>query len=86
MQNIQYRYKNVIFKAMVKTNNFVKHYISATEGTIKQGLYNHKLSFKNRNNASNTSLSSYVWQQKDTDIPPTITREILKQAPAYNKT
>ena len=71
---------------MVKTNNSVKHYIGATEGTIKQRIYNHKLSFKNRNYASNTSLSSYIWQLKDANISPTITWEILKQAQAYNKT
>ena len=53
---------------------------------MKQRIYNHKISFKNRNYASNTSLSSYIWHLKDTNISPTITWEILKQAPAYNKT
>ena len=67
-------------------NNSVKHYIGATEGTIKQRIHNHNLSFKYRNYASNTSLSSYIWQVKDTNISPTINWEILKQAPANNKT
>ena len=31
-------YENVIYKATVKTNNFVKHYIGVTEGIIKQNL------------------------------------------------
>ena len=79
-------YKNIIYKATVKTNNSVKHYISVTEDTIKQRIYNHKLSFKNRNYASNTSLSSYIWHLKDTNISPTITWVILKQPPTYNKT
>ena len=79
-------YTNTIFKATVKTNNSVKHCIGATEGTIKQRIHNHNLSFKYRNYASNTSLSSYIWQLKDTNISPTITWEILEQAPAYNKT
>ena len=79
-------YINTIYKATVKTNNSVKHYIGATEGTIKQRIHNHNLSFKYRNFASNTSLSSYIWQLKDTNISPTITWETLKQAPANNKT
>ena len=79
-------YKNTIYKATVKTNNSVKHYIGAVEGTIKQTIHNHNLSFKYRNYASNTALSSYIWQRKDKNISPTITWEILKQAPAYNKT
>ena len=53
---------------------------------LKQRIHKHNLSFKYRNCASNTSLSSYIWQLKDANISPTITREILKQAPAYNKT
>ena len=32
----KYLYKKVRYKATVKTNNSVKHYIGATEGTIKQ--------------------------------------------------
>ena len=62
------------------------YYINAMEGTIKQRIYNNKLSFKNRNYSSNTSLFSYIWQLKDTNISPTISWEILKQAPAYNRT
>ena len=76
-------YRNIIYKATVKTNNSVKHYIGATEGTIK---HHHNLFFKYKNYASNTFLSSYIWQLKDTNISPTITWEILKQAPAYYKT
>ena len=53
-------YKNIIYKATVKTNNSVKHYIGAAEGSIKQRICNHNLSFKYRNYASNTSLSSYI--------------------------
>ena len=79
-------YTSTIYKATVKINNSVKHNIGATEGTIKQRIHNHNLSFKYSNYASNTSLSSYIWQRKDTNISPTLTWEVLKQAPAYNKT
>ena len=79
-------HKNLVYKATVKTNSSVKQYIGATEGTIKQGIYNHKLSFTNWNYSSNTSLSSYIQHLKDMNISPTITWEILKLAPAYNKT
>ena len=71
---------------MVKTNNSIKHYIGVMESTIKQRIYNHKLSFKNRIYTSNTSLFSYIWQLKNTNISPTITWGILKQALAYSKT
>ena len=79
-------YRNIIYKVTVKTNNSVKHYIGATEGTIKRRIHDHNISFKYRNYASNTSLSSYIWQLKDTNISPTTTWEILKRALAYNKT
>ena len=68
---------------MVKTNNSVEHYIGARDGTIKQRIYNHKLSFKNRNYASNILV---YMAPKNTNISPTIPWEILKQGPAYNKT
>ena len=45
-------------------NSSVKQYIGATESTIKQGLYKHKLSFINRNYSSNTSLYSYIGAPK----------------------
>ena len=53
-------YTNTIYKATVKTNKSVKHYIGAMEGTIKQRIHNYNLSFKYRNYASNPSLSSYI--------------------------
>ena len=34
--------KNVVYRATAKTNSSVKQYIGATDGTIKQGIYNHK--------------------------------------------
>ena len=79
-------YKNIVYKATVKTNSSVKQYIGTTEGTIKQRIYNHKLSFTNKNYSSNTSLSSYIWHLKDLNISITITREILQLEPAYSKT
>ena len=54
------------------------------EGTIKQRIYNHKLSFANRNYSFNISLS--FWCLKDMKISSTITWEIRKLAPDYNKT
>ena len=81
-----YRQKNVVYWATLKTNSSVKQYIVATEGTIKQIIYNHKLSFTHRNYSSNTSLFAYIWHLKNMSISPTITWELLKLAPAYHKT
>ena len=55
-------------------------------GYHKKGIYNHKLSFSNRNYSTNTSLFTHVWHLKDMNISLTITREILKLAPTYCKT
>ena len=82
----KYPQKNIVYRATVKTNRSVKQYIGAMEGTIKQRIYNHKLTFTNRNYPSNTSLSSYIWCLKGINISPTITWEILKLIPHYNKT
>ena len=81
---VKWLYKNVIYQATVKTNS-VTHYFGATECTIKQRIYNHKFSFKNRIRIY-AFLSSCIWQLKDTNNSLTIIWEILKQAPAYNKT
>ena len=66
------QYRNIIYKVTVKTNNSVKYYIGAMEATIKQRVHNHNLSFKYRNYAFNTSISSNIWQIKDTNTSPTI--------------
>ena len=74
--------KNVVYIATAKTNSSVKQYIGATEDTIKQRIYKHKLSFTHRNYWTNISLSTHNWHLKDMNILPTTTREILKLAPA----
>lgn len=75
---------NTIYKAKVSTNNNTMHYIGATEGPFKMRNNNHNLSFNNRKYSNSTTLSTYIWQQKDKNITPTISWEILKKAPAYN--
>ena len=57
--------KSVVYRTTVKTNNPFKQYIGSTEGTIKQGIYDHKLSFTNRNYSTNTFLSIHFWHLKD---------------------
>ena len=76
--------KNVYW-VTIKTKNSVKKYIGATEGTLKQRIYSHKLSFPTEVTQP-MSLSTHIWHLKDMSILPTITLEILKLAPAYSKT
>jgi len=76
---------NAVYRATVKHNSTTKHYIGATEGTLKQRSYTHKLSFTNTNYSTSTSLSTYIWNLKNMNIYPKITWEILKIAPTYNK-
>ena len=78
--------KNVVYRVTVKAINSVKQYIGATESAIKLRIYNHKISFSNRNYSTNTSLSTYIWYLKDMNVSPTITWEILKLTPAYSMT
>ena len=46
--------KNIVYWAMVKTNNSVKQNIGATDGTLKQRIYAQKLSF------SHINYSTYI--------------------------
>ena len=78
--------ENVVYRATIRTNNSIKQYGDETEDTVKQRIYNHKLSFTNRNYSTNTSLSIYIWRLKDMNISRTITWEILKLVPAYSNT
>ena len=60
------RKENVIYKCTAWTpSNEKKVYLGLTEGEFKkQPYYNHMQSFKNKNYANSTTLSSYVWEMK----------------------
>ena len=75
----------MVYKATVRTNNSTKYYISAREGTFKQRIYAHKLSFSNKKYSNNTTLSAYIWKLKDKNITPSVNWEVIKAAPVYNK-
>ena len=64
--------KKIVYRATVKSSNSLKQYIGAMEGTIKQRIYNHKLSVSNRNYLTNISLSTHIWNLKDMNISSTI--------------
>ena len=63
-----------------------KAYLELTEGEFKkQRYYDHVKSFKNKFHASNTTLSSYVWELKiRQNVAPALTWEVLRTAKTYS--
>ena len=71
------------YGATAKISHSVKQYVGITEGKIKKKIYNHKVSFSNRNYSTNTSLSSHICHLKDMNITWTSTRlqQVIKKIP-----
>ena len=72
----------VIYQADFKTDSSTKIYIGSTGGTFKSRYNNHKHTLSNRN-ANSTTLSSYVWAQRDVGKHCDITWKIKAKTGAY---
>ena len=55
---------NVVYKAIVTTDDCQKEYIGSTELPFKQRYYNHTTTLKHEHRQNTTELSKYVWQLK----------------------
>ena len=55
---------NIVYKAIVSTDDCQKEYISSTEPPFKQRYYNHTTTFRHEHRQNSTELSKYVWQLK----------------------
>ena len=75
---------SVIYNAQVTTNNATKNYIGLTEGTFKQRLSQHKLTFKHRKYTNSTELSKYIWQLRDKKQDYDIKWTIISHARSYS--
>lgn len=78
--------KSIIYKCDVTAPNIPpKSYIGLTEGVWKTRYNNHKLSFNHRKYAKSTTLSSYIWELKDTqNVTPNLSWSIVRKVPAYS--
>ena len=81
------RNESLIYKCTATTCNLKKLYLGLTEEEFKkQRYYDHVKSFKNQIYASNTTISSYLWQmkRKGKKVTPILTWEVLQTAKAYS--
>ena len=78
--------KSVVYQAKVVRgdNNQVETYTGMTGDTFKVRWRGHKHDLSHRENRGNTELAGYIWDLKDSNIPFTISWDILGRAPAYN--
>ena len=56
--------KNIIYRAITKTNSITKFYVGSKSTKFKNRYINHKASFNNKLKRYNTELSNYIWGVK----------------------
>ena len=61
-----------------------RFYFGLVSGKFKQRYGNHMKSFRHERYKNETTLSAYVWQQKEKGRVPVIKWSVVKRAPAYN--
>jgi hypothetical protein len=76
----------VVYKATVSTNDSVETYTGLTGNTFKERYGGHKTSFNLRRYAKSTTLSKYVWKQKDENKNYDVDWSIIDRAPSFNPT
>ena len=76
---------SVIYQAEVSTTSSTKVYTGSTESAWKTRFNNHQSSLRLRHLGAATTLSSYVWQLKDSDTDYRIRWKIVKSVPGYTK-
>ena len=81
------RTENILYKCIVSTFGHPdKVYLGTVEGDFKKRHYNHISSFKNETQMNKTTLTKYVWEQKQThNITPTLEWYIVKSVNSYSK-
>ena len=76
---------SLVYKSTVEAAGTTKEYIGLTANTFKERFTGHKQSFNHQKFAHRTTLSSYLWELKNKDIPFTQRWSIVSQAPAYSR-
>ena len=73
----------VIYKATATSNKETRTYIGSTEGPFKTRFYGHTSDFNNEKKRLSTTLSSYIWDNKDSNDETKVTWEIVKKCHPY---
>jgi len=78
--------KSLIYQATVTTDNHrpPATYIGLTENTFKIRFNNHTASFQHPQKRTNTELSKYIWNLKESNIRYTINWKVIKRAKSFN--
>ena len=78
--------RSVVYQAKVVRldNNHVETYGGLTGDYFKGRWRGHNYDFSHPECRGNTVLAGYIWELKDSNIPFTITWDILGRAPSYN--
>ena len=78
--------KSVVYQATVtrEDNNRVETYAGLTADHFKVRWRGHNWDLSHSECRGNTALAGYVWSLKDSNIPHSITWDILGRAPDYN--
>ena len=77
--------KNLVYKCTVSTLEESKEYIGLTANTFKERYSSHKTSFNNEKYAHSTTLSSHIWDLKNSKTPHSISWSILRLATPYSR-
>ena len=80
------RAESVLYKCVAITNNISpKTYFGTSEGDWKTRYYNHTKSFRNLKYSKETTLSGFLWDLKNKNIPVAeLQWSIEKNVPAYS--
>ena len=76
--------KSMIYKAEVTTTTEKKHYYGQTFRTFKDRFYGHQSDLRNQGKAESTTLSKYVWQERNKGEEPEIIWSKLSSAKPYS--
>ena len=76
--------KSIVYRAKVTSDREVKSYIGACETTFKERWRNHMSSIRLEHKKTQTALSQYIWNLKQSNINYNITWTIEKQTHAYS--
>ena len=78
--------KNVIYIGkVIRLDNFhEERYLGVHEGEFKTRWYGHRSNIRNRHQ-NGTTLSKYIWDLKDNQIPYELEWEILAKEKPYNQ-
>ena len=77
--NNQCLISNLMYRAIVTTNNSTKQYVGSTGNTFKERYRNHKSSFNNKLKRHSTELSNYIWDLKEHNTDYNIRWELLNR-------